>query len=155
MQITPCLLFDREAEEAAKFYVSVFKNSKITETSYYGESAPMPAGTVLMVGFELNGNGFQALNCGTQFKFNEAISLSVDCKSQEEVDYFWDKLTADGGAPGQCSWLKDKFGVSWQIVPADIGKLVQDSRDGQADRVTQAILSMRKIDVAALKPATR
>ena len=155
MQITPCLLFDTQAEEAAKFYVSVFKNSKITETSYYGDSGPMPAGTVLMVGFELNGNGFQALNCGTQFKFNEAISLSIDCKSQDEVDYFWDKLTADGGAPGQCSWLKDKFGVSWQVVPDIMPRLLTDPDRAKANRAMQAMMKMKKIVIADIEAAAR
>ena len=155
MQITPCLLFDREAEEAAKFYVSVFKNSKITETSYYGDSGPMPAGTVLMVGFELNGNGFQALNCGTQFKFNEAISLSVDCKSQDEVDYFWDKLTADGGAPVQCGWLKDRYGVSWQIVPDVMPRLLKDPDRAKANRAMQAMMKMKKIVIADIEAAAR
>ena len=153
--ITPCLLFATQAEEAAKFYVSVFKNSKIIETSYYGESGHMPAGTVLLVSFELNGHGFQALNCGTPFTFNEAISFSVDCRSQDEVDYFWDKLTADGGAPSQCGWLKDKYGVSWQIVPDIMPRLLKDPDRAKANRAMQAMMKMTKIVIADIEAAAR
>jgi predicted 3-demethylubiquinone-9 3-methyltransferase (glyoxalase superfamily) len=151
--ITPCLWFDREAEEAAKFYVSVFKNAKIVETSYYGEGGPMPAGTALVVVFELNGMRFQALNGGPHFKFNEAISLSVDCKNQDEVDYFWEKLTAGGGAPSQCGWLKDKYGVSWQIVPDIMPRLLQDPDRARVNRAMQAMMTMKKIVIADIEAA--
>ena len=151
--ITPCLWFDREAEEAAKFYLSVFKTGKIIETSYYGENSPMPAGTVLVVTFELNGARFQALNGGPHFKFNEAISLSVDCKNQDEVDYFWDKLTAGGGAPSQCGWLKDKYGVSWQIVPDIMPRLLLDPDRAKVNRAMQAMMKMTKIVIADIEAA--
>ncbi|MBN9004484.1 MAG: VOC family protein [Rhizobiales bacterium] len=151
--ITPCLWFDREAEQAAKFYISVFKNGKIIETSYYGEGGHMPAGTVLVVTFELNGMRFQALNGGPHFKFNEAISLSVDCKNQDDVDYFWDKLTADGGAPSQCGWLKDKYGVSWQIVPDIMPRLLQNPDRARIDRAMQAMMKMKKIVIADIEAA--
>lgn len=151
--ITPCLWFDREAEQAAKFYMSVFKNGKIIETSYYGEGGHMPAGTVLVVTFELNGMRFQALNGGPHFKFNEAISLSVDCKNQDEVDYFWDNLTADGGAPSQCGWLKDKYGVSWQIVPDIMPRLLQDPDRAKINRAMQAMMKMKKIVIADIEAA--
>ena len=153
--ITPCLWFDREAEEAAKFYLSVFKTGKIIETSYYGENSPMPAGTVLVVTFELNGARFQALNGGPHFKFNEAISLSVDCKNQDEVDYFWDKLTAGGGAPSQCGWLKDKYGVSWQIVPDIMPRLLQDPDRAKVNRAMQAMMKMTKIVIADIEAAAK
>jgi predicted 3-demethylubiquinone-9 3-methyltransferase (glyoxalase superfamily) len=151
--ITPCLWFDREAEEAAKFYLSVFRTGKIIETSYYGENSPMPAGTPLVVTFELNGARFQALNGGPHFKFNEAISLSVDCKNQDEVDYFWDKLTAGGGAPSQCGWLKDKYGVSWQIVPDIMPRLLQDPDRAKVNRAMQAMMKMTKIVIADIEAA--
>ena len=153
--ITPCLWFDREAEEAAKFYLSVFKTGKIIETSYYGENSPMPAGTVLVVTFELNGARFQALNGGPHFKFNEAISLSVDCKNQDEVDYFWDKLTAGGGAPSQCGWLKDKYGVSWQIVPDIMPRLLLDPDRAKVNRAMQAMMKMTKIVIADIEAAAK
>ena len=153
--ITPCLWFDREAEEAAKFYLSVFKTGKIIETSYYGENSPMPAGTVLVVTFELNGARFQALNGGPHFKFNEAISLSVDCKNQDEVDYFWDKLTAGCGAPSQCGWLKDKYGVSWQIVPDIMPRLLQDPDRARVNRAMQAMMKMTKIVIADIEAAAK
>lgn len=151
--ITPCLWFDREAEQAAKFYISVFKNGKIIETSYYGEGGHMPAGTVLVITFELNGMRFQALNGGPHFKFNEAISLSVDCKNQDEVDYFWNRLTADGGAPSQCGWLKDKYGVSWQIVPDIMPRLLQDPDHAKINRAMQAMMKMKKIVIADIEAA--
>ena len=151
--ITPCLWFDREAEEAATFYLSVFRTGKIIETSYYGENSPMPAGTPLVVTFELNGARFQALNGGPHFKFNEAISLSVDCKNQDEVDYFWDRLTADGGQPSQCGWLKDKYGVSWQVAPARVIELLKDPDAGRAQRAMQALMTMAKIDIAKVEAA--
>lgn len=152
-KITPCLWFDRNAEEAAKFYTSIFKNSKIVNILRCGEAGPYPKGTVLLVQFQLEGQDFQALNGGPEFKFNEAISLSVDCESQAEVDDLWAKLTADGGQPSQCSWLKDKYGVSWQIVPRILPQLLNDPNPEKARRAMLAMMQMSKIDVAKLKQA--
>jgi predicted 3-demethylubiquinone-9 3-methyltransferase (glyoxalase superfamily) len=152
-KITPCLWFDGNAEEAAKFYTSIFKNSKIVNILRCGEAGPWPKGTALLVHFQLEGQDFQALNGGPEFKFNEAISLSVDCESQAEVDDLWDKLLADGGQPSQCSWLKDKFGVSWQIVPRILPQLLNDPNPEKARRAMQAMMQMSKIDVAKLKQA--
>ncbi len=151
-KITPFLWFDNQAEEAMNFYTSIFKNSKVLEVSRYGEGAPMPAGTVMTANFMLDGQEFVALNGGPAFKFTEAISFVVNCETQEEVDYLWEKLTA-GGKEGQCAWLKDKFGVSWQIVPTVLGKLLNDSAPVRANRVMQAMLQMKKIDIAALQRA--
>ena len=123
-KIAPFLWFDNQAEEAAKFYVSVFKNSKVGTIARYGESGPGPKGSVMTVGFELDGQKFTALNGGPIFKFTEAISLVVNCENQEEIDYIWEKLTADGGQEVQCGWLKDKYGLSWQVVPAILSELV-------------------------------
>jgi len=148
--ISPFLWFNNQAEEAAKFYTSIFKNSKIKQVSYYGEGAPMPKGTVMVVSFELNGQTFLALNGGPQFKFTEAISFVVNCEDQEEVDYFWDKLSA-GGQIIQCGWLKDKYGLAWQIVPTVLGKLMSDSTRG--GRVMAALMKMTKIDIKALEEA--
>ena len=152
-KISPCLWFDKEAEQAMNFYLSVFKNSKAGEVLRYGENAPMPAGTVLTATFELDGMQFIALNGGPHFKFNEAVSFSIDCKSQAEVDHYWDKLTADGGQPGKCGWLKDKFGVSWQVVPARMIELLKDSDPARAQRAMQAMMTMTKIDVAKIEAA--
>jgi predicted 3-demethylubiquinone-9 3-methyltransferase (glyoxalase superfamily) len=152
-KITPCLWFDDQAEEAANFYVSVFKNSRILDVSRYGEGGPMPAGTVLVVNFELDGVQMQALNGGPAFDFSEAISLSVDAPTQEEVDYLWDTLTADGGEEGQCGWLKDKYGVSWQIVPSVMPQLLADPDPVKAANTMQAMLVMQKLDIAALQAA--
>ena len=150
---TPFLWFDSQAEEAAKFYTSIFPNSKIGTIARYGASGPGPAGSVMSVAFDLDGQSFTALNAGPHFKFNEAISLSIDCQSQAEVDYFWDKLTADGGQPSQCGWLKDKFGVSWQVVPARMIELLKDPDAGRASRAMQAMMTMTKIDVAKIEAA--
>ncbi|MGO4690671.1 VOC family protein [Glaciibacter sp. 2TAF33] len=152
-KITPCLWFDSQAEEAAKFYVSVFKNSKILDVSRYGEGGPMPAGTVLVVNFELDGVRMQALNGGPAFNFTEAISLSVDTPTQEEVDRLWETLTADGGEEGQCGWLKDKYGLSWQIVPSVMAELLADPDPVKAANTMQAMMPMRKLDIAALQAA--
>ena len=152
-KIAPCLWFDGNAEEAAKFYCSIFKNSRITKILRTGEAGPGPIGSVLLVSFQLEGQDFQALNGGPMFKFSEAISLSVDCKDQAEVDELWAKLTADGGQESQCSWLKDKFGVSWQIVPSVLPQLLNDADPQRAKRAMQAMMQMRKIDVAKLKQA--
>jgi predicted 3-demethylubiquinone-9 3-methyltransferase (glyoxalase superfamily) len=155
-RITPCLWFDSNAEEAAKFYTSIFKNSKIGKLSRYGKEGyeihGKPAGTVLTVEFKLDGQTFTALNGGPVFKFNEAISFQVGCKSQKEVDYYWEKLSK-GGEKGQCGWLKDKYGVSWQIVPTVIGKMLQDKTAEKSDRVMKALLQMHKLDIKKLKQA--
>jgi predicted 3-demethylubiquinone-9 3-methyltransferase (glyoxalase superfamily) len=154
-KITPCLWYDTNAEEAANFYVSVFKNSEITEVSRYGEGAPMPEGTVLVVRFRLDGHEFMALNGGPEFKFTEAVSFQIDCKSQEEVDYFWNTLTSNGGETSVCGWLKDKYGLSWQVVPTILGELLQDEDQEKSNRVMQAMLQMTKIDIAELERAYR
>ena len=151
--ITPCLWFDGKAEEAANFYCSIFKNSRITKILRTGEAGPGPVGSVLVVYFQLEGQDFIALNGGPMFKFSEAISLSVDCKDQAEVDELWAKLTADGGQPGQCCWLKDNFGVSWQIVPRILPELLADKDPQRAKRAMQAMMQMGKIDIAKLKTA--
>jgi predicted 3-demethylubiquinone-9 3-methyltransferase (glyoxalase superfamily) len=151
-KITPCLWFDDQAEEAASFYTSIFKNSKITEIAYFGEGAPRPANMVMTVTFEIEGQEFVALNGGPEFKFTPAVSFSVDCHTQEDVDYFWQKLSA-GGEEGQCGWLTDKYGVSWQIVPSILNELLQDKNKQKAKSVMQAMLPMKKLDIALLKEA--
>ena len=148
-KITPFLWFDDQAEEAANFYTSIFKDSKIVSLARYGEGGPGKPGTVMTATFQLAGQEFVALNGGPEFKFTEAISFYVHCESQEEVDYFWEKLTA-GGEEGPCGWLKDKFGVSWQIVPNVLAELMGDPDAAKAGRVTQAMLQMKKIDIARL-----
>ena len=153
-KITTFLWFDNNAEEAMKHYVSIFKNSKILSVTRYGEAGPGPAGTVMVCNFQLEGQEFTALNGGPQFKFTEAISLVVNCDSQKEVDDLWTKLSA-GGAPGQCGWLKDKFGLSWQIVPRVLIELLQDKDPVKSQRVMRAMLQMTKIDIAALQRAHR
>ncbi|HEY3251395.1 MAG TPA: VOC family protein [Ignavibacteria bacterium] len=154
-KITTCLWFDNQAEEAVNFYTTVFKNSKIGTTARYDEAsskaAGRPAGSVMTMTFELEGREFMALNGGPVFKFNESISLVVNCKDQEEVDYFWNKLTGDGGQESVCGWLKDKFGLSWQIVPAVLGELMKDPQKGK--KVMAALLQMKKLDVKALEAA--
>ena len=152
-KISPMLWFDDQAEDAAKFYVSVFPNSEILNVTHYGEGAPRPAGTVLTVSFRLDGEEFTALNGGPEFKFNEAVSFVIDCASQAEVDAYWDKLTADGGEPGPCGWLKDKYGLSWQVTPRRVMELMEDKDKAKANRVMQAMLKMGKIDVAELERA--
>ncbi len=153
-QIEPCLWFDNEAEEAANFYISIFKNSKIERISRFGKEGfeyhHKPAGSVMTVEFRINGQKFTALNGGPEFKFNESISFQVFCKTQEEIDYYWNKLT-EGGQESMCGWLKDKFGISWQIVPAILPKLLTDPE--RAGRVTSAFLQMKKFDIAKLKQA--
>ena len=152
-KITPFLWFDNNAEEAVNFYTSIFKDSKILKTSRYGDAGPGPKGTVMVVNFELNGQEFIALNGGPHFKFNESISFVINCKTQEEVDNYWEGLLAGGGKESQCGWLKDKFGLSWQIVPTAFFKLVGDSDPEKAGRVMQAMLGMIKFDVAKLQEA--
>jgi predicted 3-demethylubiquinone-9 3-methyltransferase (glyoxalase superfamily) len=151
-KITTYLWYDNQAEEAAIFYTSIFKNSRVLEVNRYGEGAPMPAGTAMIVRFELDGQEFIALNGGPHFKFNEAISLYVDCEDQAEVDYFWDRLV-DGGEPSQCGWLKDRYGLSWQIIPRELPSLLFDPDTEKAQRATQAMFTMSKIDIEAMRKA--
>jgi predicted 3-demethylubiquinone-9 3-methyltransferase (glyoxalase superfamily) len=151
-KITPFLWFNDQAEEAMNFYVSIFKNSKVGKVTRYGEAGPGKKGTVMVATFELEGQEFIALNGGPQFKFTEAISFSVNCETQKEVDELWEKLTA-GGAEGQCGWLKDKYGLSWQINPTILGKLLGDKDPEKAKRVMQAMLKMKKIDIKRLQEA--
>jgi predicted 3-demethylubiquinone-9 3-methyltransferase (glyoxalase superfamily) len=151
-RITPFLWFDTQAEEAANFYVSVFNNSKLVNITRYGEAGPGPKGSVMTVVFELDGQEFIALNGGPQFTFTEAISFSVDCKTQEELDEFWEKLS-EGGEEGPCGWLKDKYGLSWQINPTILGEMLNDPDPEKSKRVMEAMLTMNKIDIAGLKRA--
>src|SRR5204862_1349876 len=150
-RITPFLWFDHEAEEAARFYTSIFENSKIIAVTHYGPSGPGPKGSVMTIAFELAGQKFVALNGGPHFKFTEAVSFVVNCETQEEVDYFWGKLTADGGAESQCGWLKDKYGLSWQVVPTILPELLQSKDAEKSHRVMKAMLQMKKIDIPTLK----
>ena len=152
-KITPYLWFDDQAEEAMNFYVSIFKNSRITSISRYGDDVPGPKGKVMTATFELDGQEFMALNGGPQFKFTEAISFFVNCETQQEVDDLWKKLTADGGEESMCGWLKDKYGLSWQIVPSILGRLLNDPDPVKAQRVMQAMLQMKKIDIKGLQRA--
>jgi predicted 3-demethylubiquinone-9 3-methyltransferase (glyoxalase superfamily) len=152
-KIVPCLWFDTEAEQAAEFYVSVFENSEILNVARYGEGTPMPAGSAMLVTFVLDGVEFQALNGGPAFQFTEAISLFTNADTQEEIDRLWNVLTADGGSPGMCGWLKDKYGLSWQIVPPILGELLNDPDLEKAGRVMTAMLAMQRIDIADLKAA--
>jgi predicted 3-demethylubiquinone-9 3-methyltransferase (glyoxalase superfamily) len=158
-KITPFLWFDHEAEDAVKFYTSIFKNSKVGRILRYGEEAAKisesgrPMGSVLTIEFELEGQKFVALNGGPQFKFNESVSFVVNCETQEEVDYFWDKLTADGGEESECGWLKDKFGVSWQVTPTVLIDMLHDNDSGKSERAMHAMLQMKKIDIGRLKAA--
>ena len=157
-RISPCLWFDDKAEEAAKYYTAIFKNSKIIKISRYGKAGQeihrKPPGSVMTVEFELDGHSFTALNGGPVFKFNEAISLQVHCDTQEEVDYYWNKLTEGGDKNAQqCGWLKDKFGVSWQVVPNVVNELINDPQSEKSERAMQAMLQMKKLDIAALKRA--
>jgi predicted 3-demethylubiquinone-9 3-methyltransferase (glyoxalase superfamily) len=156
-KITPFLWFDDKAEEAVKFYTSIFKNSKVGEILCYGEEAAkttgQPAGSVLTIEFEIEGQKFMALNGGPQFKFNESISFVVNCETQKEVDYFWEKLTPDGGWESQCGWLKDKFGVSWQVVPTVLIEMSDDKDCEKSERVMKAMLETQKIDIKTLNDA--
>jgi len=152
-KIHPFLWFDDQAEEAASFYVSIFRNSSILDVSRYGEGAPRPAGTAMSVSFVLDGLELQALNGGPQFTFTEAISLFVSAQTQDEVDDLWEKLTSGGGEPGRCGWLKDRYGLSWQIVPPVLFELLGDPDPDRSSRVMQAMLGMGKLDIAALRAA--
>ena len=151
-KITTFLWFDQQAEEAMNFYVSLFKNSKVLSISRYPEGGPMPAGTLMTATFQLDGQEFMALNGGPEFKFTEAISLFVTCESQAEVDHFWEHLS-EGGEKGRCGWLKDRYGLSWQIVPIALGELMGDPNPRKAQNVMQAMLQMDKLDIAALQAA--
>ncbi|MFF9477423.1 VOC family protein [Streptomyces sp. NPDC014733] len=151
-RITPNLWFDTQAKDAAEFYVSVFPRSRITQVSYYGEAGPRPAGTVLTVDFELDGQPYTAINGGPEFTFDEAISLLINCADQTEVDYYWDAL-GKGGRTGPCGWLKDRYGLSWQVVPDALGELMADPDPARAQRALQAMLEMQKLDVDALRAA--
>jgi predicted 3-demethylubiquinone-9 3-methyltransferase (glyoxalase superfamily) len=151
-KITPFLWFDHQAEEAAAFYVSIFPNSRIVKVARYGEGSPGPPGSVMTVEFQLEGQSFVALNGGPHFKFTEAISFVVNCQTQDEVDTYWEKLSA-GGSDFQCGWLKDKFGLSWQVVPTALSELLSDPDPEKSQRVMKALLTMKKLDVGALQQA--
>jgi predicted 3-demethylubiquinone-9 3-methyltransferase (glyoxalase superfamily) len=153
-ELSTCLWFDGQAEEAMNFYVSVFKDAKVIGVSRYGENGPMPAGTVLTATFEINGMRFTALNGGPQYHFTPAISFIIPCETQEEVDYYWEELT-DGGIEMPCAWLSDKFGISWQIVPNALMRLMSDPDKEKVGRVMAAMFQMKKIDIAALEAAYR
>ena len=153
-KITPFLWFNSNAEEAANFYASVFKNSKVKAVTRYSGAGPGPKGSVMTVSFELDGQEFTALNGGPQFAFTEALSFVVHCDTQQDVDYYWDKLTA-GGQESQCGWLKDKYGLSWQIVPKALPRLLQQTDPKKAQRVMQALLQMKKLDIGALERAAQ
>jgi predicted 3-demethylubiquinone-9 3-methyltransferase (glyoxalase superfamily) len=152
-EITPCLWFDTEGEDAARFYTSVFPNSRIVEIARYGSAGPRPEGMVMTVAFELDGKPFTALNGGPQFTANEAISFEIHCRDQAEVDDYWSALSADGGEEGPCGWLKDRFGVSWQVIPQALLDLLADPDREKAQRVMAAMLQMGKIEVAELERA--
>jgi predicted 3-demethylubiquinone-9 3-methyltransferase (glyoxalase superfamily) len=152
-KITPMLWFDNQAEEAANFYVAVFKNAKMLSVARYPEGGPMPAGTVITAAFEIDGQAFTALNGGPQFRFSEAVSFVIHCQTQEEVDHYWTRLTEDGGSESQCGWLKDKFGLSWQVTPDILIQMLQDKDPAKASRVMQAMLQMKKIDIPTLQRA--
>lgn len=152
MPITPCLWFDTEGEEAANFYTSLFPSSKILDVAHYGAGAPRPEGMVMTVTFELDGQKFVALNGGPDFKFNEAISFQVSCRDQDEVDRYWNALS-EGGEQGPCGWLKDRFGVSWQVIPTRLDELLSDPDREKAQRVMAAMLSMGKIEIEGLERA--
>jgi predicted 3-demethylubiquinone-9 3-methyltransferase (glyoxalase superfamily) len=152
-KIVTFLWFDGQAEEAVKFYTSLFKDSKIVTIARYPDSVPGLGGKVLTAVFELNGQRFMALDGGPQFKFNEAVSLFINCDNQEEIDHFWNKLTADGGKEGNCGWLKDKFGLSWQVVPASMGELMQPADPSKGGRAIQALMQMSKISIKTLEEA--
>ena len=152
-KITPFLWFDDKAEEAMNFYVSIFKNSKVGSVTRYGDAGPGPKGTVMSATFQLDGQDFFALNGGPLFKFTEAISFFVNCDTQEEVDELWEKLMAGGGSPQRCGWLKDKYGLSWQIIPKALGEMLGDKDPQKSQRVMQAMLQMNKINIQRLKAA--
>jgi predicted 3-demethylubiquinone-9 3-methyltransferase (glyoxalase superfamily) len=151
-KITPNLWFDTEAEEAAGFYTSVFKNARIVTVAHYTEAGPRPAGMVMTVEFELDGQRFVAINGGPEFSFDEAVSFQINCEDQEEVDYYWERLS-EGGSEGPCGWLRDRYGLSWQVVPTGMEELFTDPDPERAQRAMQAMLGMRKLDIAVLRSA--
>jgi predicted 3-demethylubiquinone-9 3-methyltransferase (glyoxalase superfamily) len=151
-KITPSLWFDTEAEDAASFYVSVFKNSRIVHVAHYGEAGPRAAGTVMTVEFELDGQRFVGINGGPQFTFDEAVSFQISCETQDDVDYYWERLS-EGGKEGPCGWLKDRYGLSWQVMPIGMGELFTDPDPARAQRAMQAMLKMSKLDIVALRSA--
>ncbi len=151
--ITPFLWFDNQAEEAANFYTGIFRNSSICHVARNTADTPGAEGSALVVKFTLNGQGFTALNGGPQFRFNEAVSFVVNCENQDEIDYFWERLSAHGGQPGRCGWLKDQYGLSWQVVPARLGQLLGECEPAQAAAVMRALMQMDKLDIATLEQA--
>ena len=151
-KIIPNLWFDTEAEEAAGFYISVFENSRVVNVTHYPEAAPRAAGTVMTVEFELDGQRFVGINGGPQFKFDEAVSFQIDCETQDEVDYYWERLS-EGGQEGPCGWLKDRYGLSWQVVPSGMDEVFADADPKRAERAMKAMLGMGKLDIAALRSA--
>jgi predicted 3-demethylubiquinone-9 3-methyltransferase (glyoxalase superfamily) len=152
-KLTPSLWFDKQSEEAAQYYTSVFPNSRITEVLRHGEVGPGPVGDVLVVEFELDGQPFIAIDGGPEFNFSEAISFTIDCETQEEVDYYWSTLSSNGGEEGPCGWLKDRFGLSWQVVPTVLNDLIRDPDQAKAQRVMAAMLKMGKIEIEGLQAA--
>ena len=152
-KLTPCLWFDSNAWDAVTFYTTVFNNVEKGKISYYGPDMPMPQGSVLTIQFQIEGQEFLALNAGPTFKFNEAVSFMINCDTQEEIDYYWDKLTEDGGEESQCGWLKDKFGLSWQVVPSMWGDMVADNDVKKVNNLMQAMMKMKKLDIAQLVEA--
>jgi predicted 3-demethylubiquinone-9 3-methyltransferase (glyoxalase superfamily) len=152
-KITPNLWFDTEAEEAANFYVSVFPNSRIVSKAHYTDAAPSKSGEVMVVEWELDGQRFVGINGGPQFKFSEAVSFQINCDDQQAIDYYWEKLTADGGEEGPCGWCKDRFGLSWQVTPTGMDELFSDEDKSRAERAMRAMFEMKKLDIAALKAA--
>lgn len=151
--IAPCLWFDGKAEEAVAYYVSIFKDARVLHVDRFSDVGPDPAGQIVLVEFELNGQPFQALDGGPEFTFNEAISLAIDCATQDEVDYYWDALTRDGGQPGPCGWLKDKYGVSWQIVPRAFTEMMRADNRERAGQAMRKMYQMTKLDMAELQAA--
>ena len=152
-KISPFIWFDNNAEEAMNFYLSIFKNSRVINTGRYGDGAPMPKGTFMVGTFSLDGQQIMVLNGGPHYKLTPAFSLMINCETQDEVDYFWDKLTADGGKPIQCGWLEDKFGVTWQVVPTILGELMGKGDAAKSSRMMQALMGMMKLDIEGLKKA--
>lgn len=152
-KITPCLWFDSNAWDAVTFYTTVFNNSEKGKISYYGPNMPLPQGSVLTVQFQIEGQEFIALNGGPEFKFTEAISFVINCDTQDEIDYYWNKLTVDGGEESQCGWLKDKFGISWQVVPRMLGEMIAGADAKKVNKVMQALMEMKKLDIAKLVEA--
>ena len=152
-RIMPCLWFDGRAEEAMEFYTSVFKGSKAGKITHYGEAGPGKPGSVMTVAFEIEGMEFMGINGGPQFQFSEAVSFMISCKDQEEVDYYWDRLTADGGKEGQCGWLSDRFGLAWQVVPEGMDEVFSDPDPAKAERSMAAMMKMKKLDIAELRAA--